>query len=97
MPSLHKPKHRIARQRVFISLSLTEIGDLDVAVAIEEQIFELEIAIHNVVVVEVAERQRDLGSIKATSLFAEARLSQLHILKSACLASARHLDDGRLT
>jgi hypothetical protein len=41
-----------------------KVGDLEMAVAVEEQIFGFQIAVYNVLAVQVVQCQRDFGRVK---------------------------------
>jgi hypothetical protein len=49
-----------------------EVGDLEMAVAVEQQIFRLQVAVDDVVRVQVVQRERDLGGVELCDGVGEA-------------------------
>ena len=46
------------------NLGDSEIGEFDITVCVEENVFRFEISVYDIAIVEVAEGKRDLSSIK---------------------------------
>jgi hypothetical protein len=57
---------------VFDDLGEPEVGELDVAFAVDEEVFGLEVAVGDVLGVEVLEGQQDLGEVEQSDVIREA-------------------------
>ena len=66
------------------------VGELDVALVVEEDVVQLQIAVDDALLVEEVERQRDLGRVEAGVLLGQAPLA-LHVEHQ--VAAAHELDD----
>lgn len=60
-----------------VLLRQTEVGDLDVAVGVQKEVFGLEVAVDDALAVQIVQTHRDFGGVEASAVFGEAAVAQV--------------------
>lgn len=71
-------------------LAQSKIDEANMALHVEQQVFGLEIAIHNVVVVQIAEGQHDFSGVEPSALFTEIVVAREVIKQLAAVEVIDH-------
>ena len=61
---LRRSAERLRRVSLHVLLGETEVGDADVALGVQKEVLRLEVAVHNVVLVEMRDAQHDLSCVE---------------------------------